>query len=121
MKPPKVYKTDFLSPTALLLPFQKGREWVNFDQIVRLEGTGNYTTCIFADGSELLVALTLRRLADRLPEAVFVRPHKKHIVNRTHVEQVYVHRPALQLANGDRVAIARRRAEQFRNEMREVA
>lgn len=65
MKPPKEYKTDFLSPTALLLPFQRGRQWVNFDQIIRLEGIGNYTTCLFADGTELLVALTLRRLVEQ--------------------------------------------------------
>lgn len=118
MKPPKVYKTDFLSPTALLLPFQKGRAWVSFDQIIRLEGIGNYTTCIFTDGTELLVALTLRRLADRLPEGAFVRPHKKHIVNRAHVARVYAHRSAVQLTNGEQVTIARRRAEQFRTEMR---
>ena len=117
MKPPKEYKTDFLSPTALLLPFQRGRQWVNFDQIIRLEGIGNYTSCVFTDGPDLLVALTLRRLEDRLPVGTFARPHKKHLINRRHVAHVYVHRPVAQLTNGEQVAIARRRAEQFRNEM----
>jgi len=117
MTPPKVYKTDFLSPTALLLPFQKGRRWVSFDQIIRLEGIGNYTSCIFADGSELLVALTLRRLADRLPEGVFVRSHKKHIVNRTHIASIHPLRFSVKLTNSDRVELARRRIGTFKSEM----
>ncbi len=117
MKPPKEYKTNFLSPTALLRPFQKGREWVSLDQIIRLEGIGNYTTCLFADGTKLLVALTLRRLADRLPAGLFVRPHKKHLINRAFVTRVYTHRSAVQLINGEQVAIARRRVDQFRAEM----
>jgi two-component system, LytTR family, response regulator len=118
MKPPKIYKTDFLSPTALLLPFQKGRRWVTFDQIIRLEAIGNYTTCIFADGSELLVALTLKRLEDRIPVDAFARTHKKHLVNRAYVASIQPRQFSVKLTNGDQVQIARRRVETLRSEMR---
>jgi two-component system, LytTR family, response regulator len=117
MKPPKTYKTNILSPTALWLPFQRGRRWVDLHTIVRLEGVGNYTSCIFADGSALLVALTLRCLQDRIPAGLFVRPHKKHLVNRAHVASVQPRTYAVQLTNGDRVEIARRRVEKFKREM----
>ena len=99
MKPPKVYKTNFLSPTALWLPFHAGRRWVNLTEIIRLEGVGNYTTCVFADGSALLVALTLRCLQDRIPAGLFVRPHKEHLVNRAHVASVQPRTYAVQLTN----------------------
>jgi DNA-binding LytR/AlgR family response regulator len=118
MKPPKTYKTEMLSPTALLLPFQSGRRWVGLQEIVRLEGVGNYTTCYFADGSVLLVALTIRCLQDRIPAGVFVRPHKKHLVNRLHVASVQASTFAVQLTNGDKVDIARRRVGEFKREMR---
>ena len=118
MKPPKTYKTNILSPTALWLPFQRGRRWVNLTEIVRLEGVGNYTTCVFADGSALLVALTLRCLQDRIPAGLFVRPHKKHLVNRAHVASVQTRTFAVQLTNGERVEIARRRVGEFAREMR---
>jgi two-component system, LytTR family, response regulator len=118
MKPAKTYKTNIISPTALWLPFQSGRRWVNLHQIVRLEGVGNYTTCIFADGTELLVALTLRCLQDRIPPGAFVRPHKKHLLNRTYVTSVHPAQFAVCLSNGDSVEIARRRVGSFRREMR---
>ncbi len=118
MKPPKVYKTNIVSPTALCLPFQSGRRWVDLTAIVRLEGVGNYTTCVFADGSALLVALTLRCLQDRIPAGLFVRTHRKHLINRAHVARVQSRRYVVQLTNGDRVDIARRRVGAFAREMR---
>lgn len=118
MKPPKTYKTNILSPTALWLPFQNGRRWVDLRAIIRLEGAGNYTTCVFADGSALLVALTLRCLQDRIPAGLFVRPHKKHLLNRAHVTSVQASTFAVQLTNGDSVEIARRRVGAFKREMR---
>lgn len=118
MKPPKIYKTNFVSLTALWLPFQNGRRWVDLAWIIRLEGVGNYTNCVFADGSALLVALTLRRLQDRIPAGLFVRPHKKHLINRVHVASIHTRRYAVRLTNGDSVEIARRRVEEFKREMR---
>ena len=118
MKPPKVYKTDFLSPTALLLPFEKGRRWVNLGEIIRLEGIGNYTSCIFADGTTLLVALTIRRLQDRIPNGLFVRPHKKHLLNRAYVAGVHPNTFAVSLTNGERVDMARRRVGEFKRDMK---
>ena len=119
MKPSKAYqyKTAMLSPTALLLPFQAGRRWVSLDQIIRLEGEGNYTTCVFADGSALMVALTIKRLQDRIPAGLFVRPHKKHLLNRAHVADVSTNTFIVSLDNGDKVDIARRRVSAFKREM----
>jgi two-component system, LytTR family, response regulator len=117
MKPPKTYKRNLLSETALRLPFQEGGRWVSLDQIVRLEGVGNYTSCVFADGSVLLVALTLRRLADRIPAGAFVRAHRKHLVNRAFVVRIRHDDPVVQLVNGERLEIARRRFWQLRREL----
>jgi DNA-binding LytR/AlgR family response regulator len=117
MKPPKTYKRNLLSETALRLPFQEGGRWVSFDQIVRLEGVGNYTSCVFAGGSALLVALTLRRLADRIPAGAFVRPHRKHLVNRAFIVRIRRDDPVVQLTNGERLEIARRRIWQLRREL----
>ena len=81
-----------------------------FSQIVRLEGIGNYTTCVFADGTRLLVALTIKRLNDRIPPGAFLRLHRKHLVNRGYVAASQPDEYWLRLTNGDMVAIARRRA-----------
>lgn len=99
------------SHAGLMLPFLKTRRWVAMSHIVRLEGVGNYTTCYFVDGSQLLTALSLKVLADRLPEGAFLRTHRKHLVNRAFIAAIQRHDATVQLANGDRITIARRRAE----------
>jgi DNA-binding LytR/AlgR family response regulator len=116
MKLPKTYKSEVTSPTALLLPFQYGRRWVGFQHIVRLEGIGNYTSCVFSDGSALLVALSLRHLQDRLPADGFVRAHRKHLLNRDYIARVSPAKFAIWLTNGDCIEIARRRVAEFRDE-----
>jgi two-component system, LytTR family, response regulator len=104
-------------PEALLLPFQSGRRWVGLQQIIRLEGNGNYTTLFFTDGSHLMVALTLKRLLKRIPDGTFVRPHRKHLINRAFIVGVHASTFTIDLSNGDSVCIARRRASAFRQDI----
>ena len=65
----------------LLLPFWGYRKKMPMHRIVRLEGEGNYTLFHFADGSHLIVSMTLKKMESRLSSKVFVRPHKKNIIN----------------------------------------
>lgn len=108
-----VYKHVLATPDALLLPFQNGRRWVKFGQIVRLEGVGNYTNCIFTDGSQPLAALTLKRLHNRIPADAFVRLHRKHLINQQFIRQIHATNCTVDLSNGDCIAIARRRMSAF--------
>lgn len=105
-------------PEALLLPFQSGRRWVSIEHIIRLEGDGNYTTCYFTDGSHLMVALTLKRLLKRVPVGTFLRPHRKHLINRSFIVGVHTNTFTIDLSNGDSIIIARRRATAFQQEMK---
>lgn len=95
-------------PHALLLPFQTGCRWINFQQIVRLEGIGNYTICMFAGGSHLMVARTIKCLLNRILTGQFVRLHRKHFVNRAFVANVQPAAYAVDLSNGGQASIARR-------------
>jgi DNA-binding LytR/AlgR family response regulator len=105
-------------PDALLLPFQTGRRWVNIQQIVRLEGIGNYTICVFADGSQLMVALTIKCLLTRIPTGQFVRVHRKHLVNWVFITGVWPTTYMVTLSNGDEICIARRRMGALMQETR---
>ncbi|TAE26855.1 MAG: LytTR family transcriptional regulator [Cytophagales bacterium] len=99
---------------GLTLPFPLGRQWTNLAQIVRLEGLGNYTLIHFLDGTTLLVALSLKVFMGRVPVGVFVRPHRKHLLNRQHIETVSARHGNILLTNGERIPIARRRVTEFR-------
>ncbi|TAE23998.1 MAG: LytTR family transcriptional regulator [Cytophagales bacterium] len=104
---------------AVLLPFPSGRRWVSLHQIVRLEGQTNYTIVFFTNGTHLLVALTLKRLLERIPADQFVRIHRKHLVNRAFIAPTQSTSFMLDLSNGDSVAIARRRIGSFRQQMKQ--
>lgn len=89
-------------------------------RIVRLEGEGNYTVFHFADGSQLMVSLTLKKIESRLSPKVFVRPHKKSIINLLYLESIHPDRQQLSvsLVNGDRVDVSRRKANLFIKQVR---
>ena len=99
----------------LLLPFLGHRKKMPVHQIVRLEGEGNYTLFHFADGGHLMVSLTLKKLERRLSPKMFVRPHKKNIINLLYLDGIHNNFPQLSisLVNGDRMDVSRRKASLF--------
>lgn len=101
--------------TDLVLPFWGYRKKMPMHHIVRLEGEGNYTVFHFADGSQLMVSLTLKKMESRLSPKVFVRSHKKNIINLLYLANIYPDQQQLSvgLVNGDRVDVSRRKANLF--------
>lgn len=104
----------------LTLPFWGYRKKMPMHRIVRLEGEGNYTLFHFADGSRLMVSLTLKKMEARLSPRVFVRPHKKNIINLLYLEDIHggniesdVNHLSVSLMNGHRVDVSRRKASWF--------
>src|SRR5205823_8125267 len=65
----------------LLIPFYDRKRTVSVDEIVRLEGCGNYTNFFLKDGTKMLVSRTLKEYETLLDGQAFVRVHKSCIVN----------------------------------------
>lgn len=104
----------------LMLPFWGHRKKMPMHQIVRLEGEGNYTLFHFADGSRLIVSLTLKKMESRLSPKVFVRSHKKNIVNLLYLASIHSdpQQMSINLVNGDRVDVSRRKASGFMKQVK---
>lgn len=118
LRTPALFAIATRPQPGLFLPFSLGRHWVLLSQIVRLEGVGNYTTCYFLDGSELLAALSLKVFANRVPAGSLLRSHRKHLLNRQYIEAVSAAELTVLLTNGERIPIARRRITAFRKTWR---
>jgi two-component system LytT family response regulator len=94
------------------LPVTNGIEYVEVNKIIRCQGEGNYTHFYFEENKHLLVAKTLVEFEDLLKEHSFIRVHKTHLVNLQHVLAfVNTDGGVLQLSNGNRVSVSRRRKE----------
>lgn len=84
-----------------------------FADIVALSGADDYVEVVLADGRRFLHDTRLSELERRLP-AGFVRVHRSHIVNTSHLKAVRVlagGRRSLELAGGVAVPVSRARAD----------
>ena len=104
----------------LLIPFYDRKRTVSVDEIVRLEGSGNYTNFFLKDGTKMLVSRTLKEYETLLDGQAFVRVHKSCIVNLEFVRKFYVKKEGeLELADGQQIKISRRRAQMFIDRIRD--
>lgn len=94
------------------LPTGDRIEFIEVYKIIRCQGEGNYSHIYFEGNKHLLVAKTLVEFEDLLKEYSFVRVHKTHLVNLKHIiAYEKTDGGILQLSNGDKVPISRRRKE----------
>jgi two-component system LytT family response regulator len=84
-----------------LLPF-------SWQEVVRLEGSGNYTVFVLFDGSNHTSTKSLGNYEPFLP-AGFVRVHKGHAVNLSAIIAVHKSQKAIELSDGFCCEVARRR------------
>jgi two-component system, LytTR family, response regulator len=104
----------------LLIPFYDRKRTVSVDEIVRLEGAGNYTNFFLKDGTRMLVSRTLKEYELLLDGQAFVRVHKSCIVNLGFVRKFFVKKEGeLELEDGQQVKISRRRAQVFIDRIRD--
>jgi len=104
----------------LLIPFYDRKRTVSVDEIVRLEGSGNYTNFFLRDGTKMLVSRTLKEYEALLDGQAFVRVHKSCIVNLGFVRKFFVKKEGeLELTDGQQVKISRRRAQMFMDRIRD--
>jgi len=81
---------------------------IDLSQVVRLEGTGNYTTFILSSGKSHLSSKSICVYEQYLPVS-FVRVHKSCIVNLRFVLRVDKAKRCVLMTDGSEVKIARRR------------
>jgi two-component system LytT family response regulator len=104
----------------LLIPFYDRKRTVSVDEIVRLEGCGNYTNFFLKDGTKMLVSRTLKEYETLLDGQAFVRVHKSCIVNLGFVRKFFIKKEGeLELTDGQQVKISRRRAQVFIDRIRD--
>lgn len=77
----------------IAIPTSNGIFLVELSKIVRLEGEGNYSFIFLADGQKLLISKTLSAFEEFLPDDLFIRIHKSHIINIGFIKTVIRQNP----------------------------
>ncbi|GAB3893739.1 LytR/AlgR family response regulator transcription factor [Spirosoma agri] len=94
----------------IALPYLNRTIFISVDDILCLQGEGNYTFLFTRDRKKYLVSKTLKEFEKTLDGSIFLRVHKSYIVNLAYVQRsVFNKERQVQLADGREVAISRRR------------
>jgi len=86
----------------------EGTHFVPLSDLLRVEAMSNYARIIVRKGKPILVSKTLNDIEQSLPDKVFLRVHKSHLVNLWHIKNLLPEQ-RLALSNGDVVEVSRRR------------
>jgi len=85
-------------------------KYVQIDEIIRLQAESNYTHIFLAGNKVFVSAKTLKEYDEILTGQNFLRVHKSHLVNPTHI-QAYDRQGILQMSDQSKVEVARRKRD----------
>jgi DNA-binding LytR/AlgR family response regulator len=91
------------------------RHYLLAQNIVRIEGESNYSRIFLKDGTSHLIARTLCKVLDSLPD-YFMRVHKSSLLNINFVSAI-IDRDTVVLTDGSQMRLARRRSSFLRKKL----
>ncbi len=94
----------------IALPYLNRTIFISVDDILCLQGEGNYTFLHTRDRKRYLVSKTLKEFEKTLDGTIFPRIHKSYMVNLAYVQRsLFAKEHQVRLADGREVSISRRR------------
>lgn len=92
------------------------------NDIVRIEGEGNYSKFYLSDGRKLISCRTLKYFEPHLLERGFIRPSKSVIVNMNAIQAIDFNiNKSIRLINQHQVSISRRQIKPLKDLFKAMA
>ncbi|HMR43084.1 MAG TPA: LytTR family DNA-binding domain-containing protein [Saprospiraceae bacterium] len=105
----------------LALPVQDGFEFVEIDDIVRLEANGNYTQFFFVSGDKILISKTLKYFEEVLSEHNFFRINRSDFISLKHIKKLSRNKKVIvSMKDGNDLGVAESRRDEFLQKMEKV-
>ena len=100
--------------SSMIIPDLNGYNVLQVGEIIRCESDNNYTRFCLRDGRKLIATSPLKYYERLLPEHLFFRIHKSHMIQRKYVRRVDKGEGGLvEVEGGDKLPISRRRKPAF--------
>lgn len=108
-------KNAFISEAdKIVIPDSHGFDVMVIEDIIRFEAEGCYTKVIFKDGKNKIVSRTLKDFEETVPNEIFFRTHKSHLINLKYIKEYSkIDGSFAIMTDGSRIEISRRRAPDF--------
>lgn len=109
-------------PTRLVIPTSDGREYLNPNEIIRIEADRSYSWFYIVDKKKILVSKHLKEFQDLLSDRNFFRPHNSHLINLDFVKKYVRHDGGyIEMTDGSQVPVSRNRKDLFLSHMSRYA
>jgi two-component system LytT family response regulator len=101
-------------PTRLVIPTSDGKEYLNPNDIIRIEADRSYSWFFIIDKRKILVSRHLKEFQDLLNDRNFFRPHNSHLINLDFVKKYVRHDGGyIEMSDASQVPISRNRKDLF--------
>jgi two-component system, LytTR family, response regulator len=102
---------------SLVFATRTGDRQFRIREIVRCEADSNYTRIYLTGGGKFLASKTLSDVEQMLMPDAFIRIHKSHIINKTHVNGI-TSDDAVLMSDLSKISISRRRLAEVKSILR---
>jgi two-component system LytT family response regulator len=101
-------------PTKLAIATSDGTDYLNIDEIIRIEADRSYSMIYLTNKKRIMVSKSLIEYEDMLLDNDFFRVHKSFLVNLHHVVKHIKHDGGYaEMIDGSQIMISRRKKEEF--------
>jgi two-component system LytT family response regulator len=105
------------SDLQLVIATKQGEFQFPANDIVRCEADSNYTAIYFVDKKKFIASKTLGDIEEMLSPETFLRIHKSHLVNTSHIAHL-TSDEELMMKDNSRIPISRRRFQDVKERVR---
>ena len=107
-------KTTQPAARRLALPTTQGFIFVNTEDILRLEASGNYTFLYLKTNEKMVVSRTLKEFEEMLDRRQFTRVHHSHIINHHYIKKYYRGRGGfVEMEDNTTIEVSIRKKDEF--------
>jgi two-component system LytT family response regulator len=105
----------------ICIPMSSGIEFIQVNDIIRCESSGNYTNVYIRNKPKIFVAKTLKEFDEMLVDCDFFRVHHSHLINLQFVKNYQRGKGgSLTLHDGTEIEVSVRRKDEFLKKMMQV-
>lgn len=101
-------------PSKLAIPTTDGLEYINTEDIIRIEADRSYSNIFLKNGKKIMVSRSLIVFQDMLDDNKFFRTHKSHLINLNHVKKYFRFDGGyIEMIDNSKVSVSRRKKDDF--------
>lgn len=99
--------------SKIAIPVRHGVSFVDFNDIVLIEASNNYSKIILKDKNFHIIAKLLKDVQEVLEESHFLRVHRQYLINLIHVKHFNRNQLELTMSTGEVIPIAKNQKDKL--------